>query len=91
MKTQAYKDSKLKYELRHTIPQDQKKPSFADQLRSYAGDGKKELTWRLSAEQVELVHRLGYFTEPYLFYVHTKFFPDYLRKKLHILYASAVL
>ena len=85
MKTKAYQDSKLKYELRHMYPRDEKKPSFAEQLRSYEWNGKKELLWRLNRDQLDLVHNLGYYTEPYMFYVHTKLFPDNLRNKYKLL------
>lgn len=55
------------------------------QLWQYEANGKKELLWKLKPEQVEYIRGLGYQVEATLFYIHTKAFPDLLRKKYKIL------
>jgi hypothetical protein len=55
------------------------------QLRNYETSGKKELLWKLKPEQVAYIQGLGYQVDETLFYIHTKAFPDLLRKKYPII------
>ena len=69
MKKKSYENSKLKH-----------------QLRQYEQNGKQEVCWRLkSSEQVDYIRCLGYNVEETLYYVHTKKFPDFIRKKHQLL------
>ena len=54
-------------------------------LRMYEENGKQVVVWKLKPYQLDLVTGLGYETEPFLFYVHTKYIPDFLRKKYSLL------
>ena len=84
MKAKAYQDSKLKHQLRIYF-KDDKKMSLEKQLLFKELNGKKELYWKLSKEQVNYVRSLGYNVEPVLYYVHTHRFSDFLRKRYPLL------
>lgn len=45
-----------------------------EQLRRLENEGKKELLWSLSQDKLEFIERLGYYTEPYLYEIHTRKF-----------------
>jgi hypothetical protein len=49
-------------------------------------NGKEKVIWKLSKQQVDYIENsLGYYVEKTLYYVHTKNFPEWIRKKYPIL------
>lgn len=69
MKQKSYESSKIKH-----------------QLRQYEENGKKEVCWKLKTpEQVDFIRSLGYDVKETLYYVHTKKFPEFIRKEHKLL------
>lgn len=49
-----------------------KQANLRRQLQQYKNMGKKELVWKLSYEQIQIIKELGYKIEPYLYEITTR-------------------